>query len=421
MLQKLKVLGPGLLYAGAAIGVSHIVQSTRAGAEYGLILLLAILIAHIVKYPFFEIGPRYAASTGKSLVHGYGKIGKWALWLVITITFLTMFIIQAGVTVVTAGIANKIFHLSFAPWQTALGLLAICLSILLIGRYSLLENAMKVIMIVLAVTTLGAVASSFFTEPITQSSWERSFSIFDEIDVIFLIAFVGWMPAPLDISIWHSLWTTADQKSGDRWGLKSALFDFKIGYWGTMVLAICFLLLGANVLYGTGKELSPLGSVFAGNLIDVYTLSLGAWAYYIIAIAAFTTMFSTTLTCLDAMPRTMAALISEIKNHGKHSGSTATELASSESRQYYIYNIFTLILGTILVLSLLIKNMGQMIQLATIISFLTAPVIAWLNLKTEKSLPVEHQMSRLAKNMANIGLLFLIIFSLYYLKILMNI
>ncbi len=30
----ISVLGPGLLYAGAAIGVSHLVQSTRAGAEY---------------------------------------------------------------------------------------------------------------------------------------------------------------------------------------------------------------------------------------------------------------------------------------------------------------------------------------------------------------------------------------------------
>jgi Mn2+/Fe2+ NRAMP family transporter len=421
MLQKLKTLGPGLLYAGAAIGVSHIVQSTRAGAEYGLVLLLAIFLAHILKYQFFEIGPRYAASTGKSLVHGYSKIGKWALWIVLAMTFSTMFIIQAGVTVVTAGIANKIFHLSFAPWQTAFGLLVICLSILLIGRYVVLENTMKVIMIVLALTTLGAVASSFFSEPITQTQWEKSFDLFDDVDMIFLIAFIGWMPAPLDISIWHSLWTIADRKSGDNWGLKSALFDFKVGYWGTMILAICFLLLGANVLYGTGKVLSPLGSVFAGNLIDIYTISLGAWAYYIIAIAAFTTMFSTTLTCLDAMPRTMAALIKELRNEETSSADSDFEIAEQKTRKYYLYNIITLIVGTILVLSLLIKNMGQMIQLATVISFLTAPIIAWLNMRAAKSLPAEHRLGKLAKNLAYIGLTFLVLFSLYYLKILFKI
>ena len=34
-----KTLGPGLLMAGAAVGVSHLVQSTRAGAVYGFGLL----------------------------------------------------------------------------------------------------------------------------------------------------------------------------------------------------------------------------------------------------------------------------------------------------------------------------------------------------------------------------------------------
>lgn len=417
MLDKLKVLGPGLLYAGAAIGVSHIVQSTRAGAEYGLILLAGILLAHLLKYPFFEIGPRYAASTGKSLIHGYSKIGIWALWLTLGITFITMFIIQAGVTVVTAGIANKIFQLGFEPWQTSLGLLLICLIILLVGRYSLLENTMKVIMIVLALTTLGAVTSSFFSEPITSSEWEKSFSLFDTKDVAFLIAFIGWMPAPLDISIWHSLWSLADQKTGEVWALKKALFDFKVGYWGTMLLAICFLLLGANVIYGTGKVLSPKGSVFAGDLIDIYTTSLGSWAYYLIAIAAFTTMFSTTLTCLDAMPRTLSALIQQLRD----SKTSEEKIEPPTSNNYYLYSIITLIIGTILILSLLITNMGKMIELATVISFLTAPILAWLNLRTANTLNENDQLSKSLKVLAYIGLTFLIVFSLYYLKILANV
>jgi len=42
-----KILGPGLLYAGAAIGVSHLVQSTRAGAGYGFDLIWILLIANI--------------------------------------------------------------------------------------------------------------------------------------------------------------------------------------------------------------------------------------------------------------------------------------------------------------------------------------------------------------------------------------
>ncbi|MDP6582924.1 MAG: hypothetical protein QF681_19940, partial [Vicinamibacterales bacterium] len=63
--------GPGLLWAAAAIGLSHLVQSTRAGALAGFGLSGVILLAVILKYPFFEYGPRYAAATGSSLVEGY--------------------------------------------------------------------------------------------------------------------------------------------------------------------------------------------------------------------------------------------------------------------------------------------------------------------------------------------------------------
>ena len=48
-----KKLGPGLLYAGAAIGVSHLVQATRAGALYAFDLALVILLINLIKYPFF--------------------------------------------------------------------------------------------------------------------------------------------------------------------------------------------------------------------------------------------------------------------------------------------------------------------------------------------------------------------------------
>ena len=37
-------LGPGLLFAAAAVGTSHLVQSTRAGAAYGLTLGILVIL-----------------------------------------------------------------------------------------------------------------------------------------------------------------------------------------------------------------------------------------------------------------------------------------------------------------------------------------------------------------------------------------
>ncbi len=47
--QKLQAVGPGILFAGAAIGVSHLVQATRAGAAYGFDLVWAVVLALLFK------------------------------------------------------------------------------------------------------------------------------------------------------------------------------------------------------------------------------------------------------------------------------------------------------------------------------------------------------------------------------------
>lgn len=410
MLEQLKKIGPGLLYAGAAIGVSHIVQSTRAGAEYGYILLIAVLLAHIFKYPFFEMGPRYAAATGKSLIHGYAKTGKWALYTVAALTISTMFTIQAAVTIVTAGLAQKITGISLESWQWSAIILAICFLFLYKGAFNILDNLMKVIMVVLAVTTLVALWSSFYAVVPQDTTFMKDFSLFNSTDIIFLIAFVGWMPAPLDLSIWHSIWSLASfEKNKAVSTMKESLFDFRIGYWGTAILAGCFLILGANILYGTPTELSANGAVYAGQLIDMYGNSIGQWSYWVIAIAAFTTMFSTTITCLDAQPRVLIALWLEIKKEGSTTVASETEL-----KNQYRSLLVLLAAGTIFILAF-VTNMKQMVTIATSISFLTAPLLAWINYKTVFSqLSTAYQPPLGLKVLAMVGLVFLVLFSFYY-------
>jgi Mn2+/Fe2+ NRAMP family transporter len=73
-MQKLKTilrnLGPGLLFASMAIGTSHLVLSTKAGAQYGWVMVIPIILANILKYPFFEFGVRYTSVTNKTLIEG---------------------------------------------------------------------------------------------------------------------------------------------------------------------------------------------------------------------------------------------------------------------------------------------------------------------------------------------------------------
>ncbi|MGR9101264.1 MAG: NRAMP family divalent metal transporter [Gammaproteobacteria bacterium] len=376
----LSQLGPGLLYAGAAVGVSHLVQSTKAGGMFGFYLIAAIVVVHLFKYPFYEFGPRYTAATGKNILHGYRKLGNWALWVFLLMTIATMFIIQAAVTVVTAGLTGHIFHLQqiadLSPQKVAavisFGLLILSFSLLATGRYQLLDSFIKVIIVILSITSVMAVVILSFDNPGHYRQATEHFSFKDTAHLVFLATFLGWMPAPLDISIWHSIWSESrNESTGQAMDLKAALFDFRVGYIGTALLAICFLLLGALVMYGSGREFSPNGAVFAGQLLDMYRQSLGDWAYPIIAAAALTTMFSTVVTCLDAFPRTLNASLGLL---------FPDRVRRDNETMHYLLWLLVTIAGTLCILFFFLTSMKQMVSIATVIAFVAAPVLAGMNM-----------------------------------------
>lgn len=405
-----KKLGPGLLYAGAAVGVSHLIQSTRAGADFGYQLIWAILIVIILKYPFFEYGPRYAAITGNNILHGYKNLGKWSVILFFLITFFGMFIIQSAVTIVTAGIVAEVFHIHLPIWSIASLVLFVCCLFLMIGKYKVLDTSMKFIISLLAIATISTFLISLFGDYQQDNSLKTIFSFSNKNHILFLIALMGWMPAPFDIAVWHSIWTTEKTNHNKDTSItyKNIMFDFKLGYWATLVLALSFLGLGAVSIYGTSVELSPNGSEFTKQLLEIYTSNIGEWSYVIIAAAALTTMFSTTLTCLDAQPRVMAETSAILFNKTQKKATSV----------YWLWLIL-LAIGSVIIIAFFSANMKTLIDFATAIAFLSSPILAILNylVITGKDIPKEKQPSTLLKTVSIIGILFFIYFSIHYLYI----
>ncbi|MFD1316895.1 Nramp family divalent metal transporter [Namhaeicola litoreus] len=400
LLSFFRSLGPGLLFAGAAIGVSHLVQSTRAGADFGFGLIWALLIVNLFKYPFMQFGLRYAMATGDSLIDGYNKLGKGFLWAYFAITFLTMFTIQAAVTIVTAGLAANLFGVDISITQWSMIITLFSLGLLLFGKYNLLDKVMKLVVLVLTICTIVALGIAYFNYDGTVNLKQ----VFPEgaIEISFLITFLGWMPAPLDVSVWQSLWTVEKRKSNKDFIGKRAFFDFNIGYVSTVFLGICFLSLGALVMYGSEEVFSSSAGKFSQQLINLYTKSLGKESAIFISLAAFTTMFSTTLTTLDASPRSMARTTELLFN-------------SSKSRSYLFWILF-LVIGTMVILNFFLSNMATLIQIATILSFLTAPFYAICNyvLIKSKHTPTSYRPGRIMHVWSVLGILFLIGFGVWY-------
>ena len=407
----LKAFGPGILFASTCIGVSHLVQSTRAGADFGYGLVLFIVAALVFKYPFFEFGSRYAAATKKSLLEGYLAEGKWVLWVYFILSLGSMFTVTAAVTFVTAGMLNNLTGLTIDPAFVSGSILLFCVLILAVGKYGLLDSLLKIEGTVLLVSTLVAFIAAVAKGRATPIEGFIPKELTERNSLIFVIALMGWMPTAVDLSTWNSLWAIERMKqTGYRPKLNEVLFDFKFGYGVTAILAICFLTLGANVMYGTGVELSGNSTIFADQVVTLFTDALGGWSYLIIATAAFSTMFSTTITVVDGFGRAM--------------GETVRLLffKDANARTTYNWMMITVAIISFIFILVLSSNLKDLVDLATTLSFVIAPVIAFINYKVIMSNKIDaaYRPKPWLKNLAIAGLIFLSVFALIYIAVYFN-
>ena len=404
MKRFFQLLGPGLLYAGAAIGVSHLVQSTRAGAEFGFDLMWVLLAANLLKFPFFEVGSRYVLATGNNLIQAYNREGKWVLWLFLALTIVTMFPVMAALTIVTAGLSNNLIPTGLSIIQTSGIILVITLLILVIGRFKLLNNIIKVVILALTISTIVAVIAALGPQKHLPDFSISQFDWMSKTHILFLVTFIGWMPAPIDIVVWGSLWSQSKNKELTvKPSIKEALIEFRVGFFGTMFIAAAFLALGALIMNQSGETLSASGVVFADQLINLYTKSIGNWAYPVISIAAFTTMLSTMITVADAYPRTVRESFRYLFPQ------------RPSKRLSYIFWMIVLMIGTMLILNQS-SSMRFLVSVATTLSFVTAPVLAYLNYRviTNKLIPKIYQPAPYLKIWSVVGILFLTLFTLFY-------
>ena len=392
--SKFAALGPGIVMASAAVGGSHIIASTQAGAIYGWELVSIVILANLFKYPFFRFGVQYTLDTGNTLLEGYRQKGQFYLWLFLALNVFATVINTAAVGLLTAAILTFIIPIPLPMPVLSSLVIVVITGILLLGKYSLLDSLSKIIMIALTVTTVSAVVIAFMrngmqgvapADFVAPSPWELS-------KLAFLVALMGWMPAPIEISAINSMWVVAKRRL-TKVSYQDGLFDFNVGYIGTAILAVVFLALGALVQYGSPETVEMVGGKYIAQLINMYASTIGEWARLLIAVIAFMCMFGTTITVIDGYSRTNVESLRIL--FGKQESSVR------------ILNIGMILaaLSGLAIIFYFNNAVGPMLKFAMIASFVSAPIFAWLNLSLTKH----------AKHSVKGGLLWLSLIGLFYL------
>lgn len=363
--------------ASAAVGGSHIVASTQAGAIYGWQLAIIIILVNLCKYPFFRFGVHYTLATNESLLEGYRKKGRVYLGVFFILNVFAAMVNTAAVSIICAAILKFIFMaigVTFAisiPLASTL-VIAITWGILILGQYRFLDSLSKGIMIALTISTVSTViiaaikgGTPMAPDFVTPDPWTLA-------SLGFIVALMGWMPAPIEISALNSMWVVAKRRLNPV-SFEDRIFDFNVGYIGTAILALVFLALGALVQYGTGEKVEAAGVAYIGQLIKMYAFAIGDWSKLLIAVIAFLCMFGTTLTVIDGYSRANNEALRLLMKKEHRS-----------ARNLNIWMTVTSLVGIVIIAGFM-SDVATLLYFAMICSFVSTPFFALLNFSLVRS------------------------------------
>lgn len=397
-------IGPGIMLAATAVGVSHLVYSTQAGGDYGFSLAWLIVAIVLLKYPAFRFAVDYASATGQSLVSGYARISRIALaWLVVGF-FVDMFIATGAVAMVTAGLIISVFDLSFSGPQVAVALMIVSAIVLLNGQYAKAEKIVKILVIVFSVLAIIATAISL---PLLGSDDRGLFAALtpDRSLALFIIAMAGWMPMPTNGAVMYSQWICEKQRtSGTSFDRQTALRDFRLGYGLTLLLALCFLAMGTAVLFNTGRVVPTSPAGFATELFGIFTTVVGQWVYPVIAVAGIAVIWSTQVALMDACPRVTDRLLAEMTKRPADGPSRYTRL------------LIVQVVGVTIMLLFLMQGFTAFLYFATSTGFIASPAIAYYNYRaiTRSEIPVDCKPEKYMVWWSWTGIIFLTAFAVAF-------
>ncbi len=380
-------LGPGVLLAATSIGASHLVLAPRAGMLHGAALLWVVLVAHLIKYPAFDLGPRYAMATGESLLAGYARVPgpwRWPLLLFVLFTLAQGVGVAVAVVSIAASVLTVGFGAAFPTWWTDMGLSPLAFwgivvataayVLLVVGRYPGMDLINRIMMLVLAALTLAA----FVAKPPPVGAFAHLvLPALPAGSLVLAVALLGWMPTGIDVSIWHSMW--AQEKRG-RWAAcaadgtadktfltRAAMLDLRVGYGLSIFLGVVFYLLGT---YLTAEGKPPDGAGVAAAISEVYVDVLGGWAFPLFMLAGFFAMFSTCYIVMDGFPRSLAEALRLLSPKRR-------DRPGPWAAPYWIF--LTAIWFIVVPILILVPKPMMLTKIAAIMGFAVAPLYYALN------------------------------------------
>lgn len=353
--RSLKYFGAGAIIASVTIASGETLFGSRAGALFGYSLLWCFAAGAVMKGVQVYVGARHMVLTGEHPVTHWGHMPGPKNWVPITIGVLSLFCFpfwQAGLPLMLGEIVNWIFGVEGTKEELLLharlwATLATITAVVLVWceSYAFLEKAQTLIVGLLLGCLFAAVVTArpdwlaallgvlkpavpdyqpwVFDLPqyrsiAARSPWVEVITYLGAVgggtyDYVGYVGFLrekawgaigrhtyngragdaGPTPLPIDLS-------DENIRLGKRWLLPTQI-DVSIGFASVLAFTVCFVLLGARILYP--RQLVPS----AGNLFNLqaqFLTDLHPALLYVYQLGIFMAFFGTIYGAYEVYFRT---------------------------------------------------------------------------------------------------------------------
>jgi Mn2+/Fe2+ NRAMP family transporter len=237
---NMKDIGPGLVIAATGLGAGDLIAASVAGAKYGTTILWAAILGAIMKYVMTEGLARWQLKTGSTLLEGWVQRLPRIVSMYFFIYLLFWSFIVAGALIAGTGLAAHALYpgLSVASWGVIHSLAA--LALVFIGRYSLIEIAMKFFIALMFVVVL--ICAAWVAPEIPVTSLVPGIPEGSTLLIFGVIGGVGGSVTLLCYGYWirERGWNRAEDLPRTR-------KDLSVAYILTGLFAIAIMIIAAGV------------------------------------------------------------------------------------------------------------------------------------------------------------------------------
>jgi Mn2+/Fe2+ NRAMP family transporter len=353
-------IGPGIVVAATGVGSGDLVATLIAGERFAYTLLWAAVVGCIVKVALAEAVGRWHLATGGTMFEGWTKLGRWTYLYFAPYIVIWGFVYGATAMSATGLPLAALFPaLSLQTWAMTAGVTG--LVFVWFNRYAVFEMVMTVFVGVMFVTVVALAA---ILTPSLPNILSGTIPRLPAGSGIYTLGLIGGVGGTITMAA-YGYWVNAKGWHDASW-MRVMRWDNRVAYVMTGIFVVAMLIVGAELLHGTGAPLTA-GDRGLLDLATVLDARFGTGVGTLFLIGFFAAAFSSILGVWHGVGLLFADLVEHLR--GRPASSMAERATSPAFRAYLLWLTFP---------PMLLLTLGRPFQLVLLYGVLGALFMPFL-------------------------------------------